>query len=190
MKRAAVVAGGLALGAVALACAPTTTEGTDAGPFDAAGLPGDGGLAQCWETAGEGTACVECLSTQCSPQWNAVQTTCTAYLACVCPNGMYDASAEMSQTCMSIGQGACATAVADLTSCEIDLCAPECGVPLDAGGDGPSCTTGSPCGTMGQSLQLCTSDAFCYAQVGASTFACDSCTDTTSCMQQAMMACP
>jgi hypothetical protein len=169
---------------------PPPTAADDAGAFDAGGPIGDGGIAECYETLGEGTGCVSCLSVDCGPLWSAAQTSCGAYLACVCPGGIYDASAAKSSTCVSDLQGACATASDSLTSCEVTLCPEACQVPLDAGGAEPTCTGAMPCGTMGQTIQICTATSFCYAQVGSDDFACASCSDTTGCVQAATAACP
>jgi hypothetical protein len=162
----------------------------DAGAFDAEGPIGDGGIAECFETLGESSDCVTCLSASCSPLWSAAQTSCAGYLACVCPRGIYDASAAMSSTCMSESKGACATASDALTSCEVTLCAEACQVPLDAGEAAPTCTGAMTCGTMGQAIQICTATSFCFALVGSDGFACASCSDTAGCVQAATAACP
>lgn len=166
----------------------------DAGAFDAAGPIGDGGIAECYETLGESSDCVTCLSGSCGPLWSAAQTSCAAYLACACPGGIYDASAAQSSTCVSELQGGCATPSAALTACEVTLCPAACQVPLDAGGAEPTCTGSMPCGTTGQTIQICTATTFCYAQVGSEggmgDFACASCSDTTGCVQAATAACP
>ena len=67
---------------------PPPAAPDDAGAFEAAVPIGDGGIAECFETLGESTDCVTCLSASCSPLWSGAQTLCAAYLACVCPRGI------------------------------------------------------------------------------------------------------
>jgi len=188
--RGILIAAALAGASPGCAKSPPPAAADDAGAFEAAAPIGDGGIAECFETLGESTNCVTCLSTTCGPLWSATQTSCSGYLACVCPGGIYDASAAMSSLCVSDLQGGCATASSALTSCETTLCPDACQVPLDAGGAEPTCTGTMPCGTMGQMMQLCSTTSFCFTQVGSNDFACASCSDTTACVQAATAACP
>jgi hypothetical protein len=106
---------------------------------NAAGPPGDadgGGSGEpnaCMMsrlTATGGGACASCSATSCAPTVQDFQSSCSAYLSCLCPGGSY--KDDLASGCQSGITIACTNAGASMTDCETTVCADSC-----AKGTGP-----------------------------------------------------
>jgi hypothetical protein len=148
-------------------------------------------------------SCWSCLESSCNG--GCLTSACNDFFTCFCNCAQGNESCY--QGCESSITSSCEQCVAGLDSCEQSSCSSECGSTGTGSGVGGSsgsssggsgftgCSTGTGavCANGG-SIQFCETGfsnmcTSAYYQVGSQTFPCTSCTDTTSCAQQAQDAC-
>ena len=90
---------------------------------------------QCFESsleqAGGTQACFNCVMSSCKSQVDEIESACTTYLACVCPGGTFDGSAE--NACGSDIGSDCQAAFVAGAQCQDTTCASTCGSAVTAG---------------------------------------------------------
>jgi hypothetical protein len=79
------------------------------------------------------SACYTCIESACAAQLSAVETGCSAYIGCVCPGGVYNAS--LVTGCESQDMvPSCTNALTPLGTCEEQSCASACTTTVTDGG--------------------------------------------------------
>jgi len=150
-----------------------------------------------------GSDCFSCVQASCGPELSDYESACSDYLSCVCPRGNFSCSAVTSSACNPTVGSSCATAEISYGACGLQNCKTPCssgGAPCESGSGGTGTSTictgfvsfDAGC-TNGQLLSSCStttgSTASCYYTVGSQRFACNSCSDTTSCEDAANAVC-
>jgi len=81
-------------------------------------------------------ACYACMQASCASQLGAFGSDCSDYLACVCPDGAYDVSAQSSQTCQAklTSDSACVPSAQAVNTCAEQSCASACHPSTGSGG--------------------------------------------------------
>lgn len=173
----------------------------------------DGGFPYTGPSCGAGTingGCWSCLESSCNG--GCLTSACNDFFECFC--NCAEGSTSCYQSCESNITSSCEQCVTSIGSCEQSSCSSECGGVSSgsSGGVNPSSSSGGgsgsssgggmfvSCGGSGQdcadgaSLEFCESGfggmcTMAYYQVGGQTFPCASCSDTSSCANQAQAAC-
>jgi hypothetical protein len=172
-----------------------------------------GGGGGCLQSMAEslGPDCYACLQTSCSQETNTVQSDCSAYLSCACPDASFSSSAAMSSTCAADEQqSSCQTAESALDSCTSQSCSSQCSGSSEGGtgsssGGGISSSSSGGSGTMttctmmadcpsGVTVESCvvfvgSTCTAAYYLVNSQMVDCPSCTDTTGCAQTFVNEC-
>lgn len=108
---------------------------------------GGGGSSQCASSFGPmgsgDTQCSSCTQSNCGSQISAIESGCSDYLSCICPNGTVDEN--LAQQCAPKAQeSSCSSAESNIGSCVSAHCATECGSGSGSGsGSGGGSGSGS-----------------------------------------------
>ncbi|HEY8091514.1 MAG TPA: hypothetical protein VIF09_26800 [Polyangiaceae bacterium] len=136
-----------------------------------------------------GSACVDCMRSDCSAQFAAFETECSGAIDCVCPAGTYAPSAARSPACRALAtQASCTSASAGLEPTACSACTAACGGAPSTGSSGSSGGSGSGTTSGGGSSSGDTSgsgsDSGSTSSSGSGSSSGSSCEDVTLCTTQ------